>query len=135
MRVDPHEPELALEHASNAGPGPARAAVIAADDARQARAAHRIGDRRGEQAAEPAHRRFPAALGRGRMQRRPDDHVGAARRQFLRDEGDQRFRGLRAARIRASKAPGCADQLDLSLHGYNDFRGPRRVLLERGSFG
>ena len=56
------------------------------------------------------------------MKNRSRHDPRAALGEGLHEERDQRFRGLRAARIRAPKTPRRADQLDLSLHRYTRFR-------------
>jgi hypothetical protein len=109
--------------------------MVAAYDARQSRTPHRLGHRRGEHAAQPAHRDFLAALRRRRMQNRAERHASAAMCERLGNLRDERFGGVRTARIGAAKAPRCSDQLNVSLHRYIQFRERRRGPLERRRCG
>jgi len=105
VRVDPDQPEraasLLVQHARDAAPGAAGAAVVAADDARQAALPQRIGHRRGEQAAQAAYREELAALVRPGGKDRPAQRRVAAIAQARLGERRERRRGGAAARVRA----------------------------------
>src|SRR5207248_11016740 len=119
--------ELALGGARHAGPGAAGAAVIAAEHARQIAAAQRLGNRRGEQAAELAHRELPAPFGERRRKDRPGAHRHPAAPQVLNHQPREYRRRFRTARLGTTESPGRADQFDLSWHLYVALEEPLQL--------
>jgi hypothetical protein len=113
-----------VQRARHAGPGAAGAAMVAADHAGQRAAAPRVGDRRGELAAEPADGVLLAPLPGRRLEDRPRARGHAARGEPLGELRHQHRGRLRAAGVGPAEAPGRADQLDLSLHRYTLYLHP-----------
>lgn len=92
--------------------------MVASQDAGKPAGAHRPGDSRRQRSAELSDRGFAASLAGARSDRRSVQHgngAGAERRAQARRE---RCGSVRAPGIGASKTPRCADDFNLSLHGY-----------------
>jgi len=92
--------------------------MVASQDAGKPAGAHRPGDRGSQRTAELSDRGFTAPLAGARLDYRSVQHgdgAGAERRAQARRERRGR---IRAPGIGASQAPRCANDFNLSLHGY-----------------